>query len=97
MKYKIVLVPFPFDDFSNTKVLPAICLTDKISKYKHVVIAFITSQISNATEETDIKITNIENTGLKTSSAIKLHRIVTIPTNLIKRDLENYLFHIIKQ
>ena len=87
MKHKIVLVPFPFDDFSNTKVRPAICLTDKIGKYKHVVIAFITSQISNATEETDIKISNIENTGLKTTSAIKLHRIVTIPTNLIKREL----------
>ena len=26
MKYKIVLVPFPFDDFSGTKVRPALCL-----------------------------------------------------------------------
>ena len=87
MKYKIVLVPFPFDDFSNTKVRPAICLTNRISKYNHVVIAFITSQVSKATEKTDIKITNIKNTGLKTNSTIKLHRIVTIPTSLIKREL----------
>jgi len=87
MKYKIVLVPFPFDDFSYTKVRPAICLTDKINKYNHVVIAFITSHVTKATEKTDIEITNIKNTGLKTTSAIKLHRIVTIPTELIKREL----------
>ena len=87
MKYKIVLVPFPFDNFSDLKVRPAICLTDKIDKYNHVVIAFITSQISKTTGKTDIRITNIKNTGLKTNSTIKIHRIVTIPTNLIKREL----------
>jgi len=25
---KVVLVPFPFDDFSGTKVRPTVCLTD---------------------------------------------------------------------
>ncbi len=87
MKYKIILVPFPFDDLSQTKVRPAICLTDTIGKYHHVVIAFITSQVVKATEATDIKITNLQNTGLKVISAIKLHRIVTISTDLIKREL----------
>ena len=89
MKYKIILVPFPFDDFSQTKVRPAICLTNKIEKYNHVVIAFITSQISKANDKTDIKITNLEETGLKINSAIKLHRIVTISANIIKRELGN--------
>ncbi len=28
MRGKIVLLPFPFDDFSATKVRPALCLTD---------------------------------------------------------------------
>ena len=87
MKYKIVLVPFPFDDLSKTKVRPAICLTNKIGKYNHVVIAFITSQIAKIIEDTDIEITNLENTGLKVNSTIKLHRIVTISTDLIKREL----------
>lgn len=87
MKYKIVLIPFPFDDFSTTKVRPAICLTNKISKYNHIVVAFITSQVQKAVENTDIVINNEVDTGLKTKSAIKLHRIVTIPTNLIKREL----------
>jgi hypothetical protein len=37
MKYKIVLVPFPFDDLTATKVRPAACLTDEI---KPTVISF---------------------------------------------------------
>jgi mRNA interferase MazF len=45
MKNSIVLVPFPFDDFSSTKVRPALCLTNLISGYNHVVISFITSQV----------------------------------------------------
>ena len=55
MKWKIVLVPFPFDDLSGIKVRPAICLTDEISPYKHVVIAFITSQVAKAVETSDIQ------------------------------------------
>ena len=54
MRYKIVLVPFPFDDLESVKVRPAICLTTTIGTYKHVVIAFITSQISKATEISDL-------------------------------------------
>ncbi len=27
-KGKVVLVPFPFDDLSSTKVRPAVCLTE---------------------------------------------------------------------
>ncbi len=43
IKNSIVLVPFPFDDFSESKVRPAICLTSEIGKYHHIIIAFITS------------------------------------------------------
>ncbi len=44
IKGKVVLVPFPFDDFSSTKVRPAICLTNPIGPHRHVVLAFISSQ-----------------------------------------------------
>lgn len=91
MKHSIVLVPFPFDDLSRTKVRPAICLTDPISPYDHVVIAFITSQIDKAIESSDLQITKEDagfaQTGLKVSSAIRLHRLVTIPQRLIHRKL----------
>jgi len=45
IKNSIVLVPFPFDDFSVSKVRLALCLTSDIGKYKQVIIAFISSKI----------------------------------------------------
>lgn len=45
IKNSIVLVMFPFDDFSTSKVIPALCLTNEIGKYEHVIIAFISSKI----------------------------------------------------
>lgn len=54
MRYKVVLVPFPFDDLSGQKVRPAVCLTDPVGAYKHVVLAFISSTIPSVVESTDI-------------------------------------------
>ncbi|MDX2301477.1 MAG: type II toxin-antitoxin system PemK/MazF family toxin [Microscillaceae bacterium] len=91
MRYKIILVPFPFDDLRSTKVRPAVCLSEQISSYNHVVIAFITSQIQRANEDSDLYILNSDpdfaGTGLMRSSAIRLHRLVTIPIDLIRREL----------
>ena len=91
MKNKIVLVPFPFDDLTSSKVRPALCLTNSIGAYNHVVIAFITSQISKASEISDLPIlmtdSDFRQTGLKIDSAIRLHRLVTIPTTFIQRQL----------
>ena len=88
MRWKIVLVPFPFDDLSALKVRPAICLTNEIGAYKHIVIAFITSQLPKATEATDIPLSpaysDFYQTGLKVPSAIRLHRLVTIPSHLVR-------------
>ena len=87
MRYKIVLVPFPFDNFSATKVRPAVCLTEKIGKYNHIVIAFITSQTPSDKTETDVFLEKGEETGLKINSLLRLHRLTTIPYDLIKRQL----------
>lgn len=91
IKNSIVLVPFPFDDFSVSKVRPALCLTSEIGKYNHVIIAFISSQIPEDLIESDLLIRNhSENslgTGLTVDSVIRLHKIVTIPKSLIKRKL----------
>lgn len=91
MQFRIVLVPFPFDDLSGKKVRPALCLTKKISNYDHVVIAFITSQISKATEPSDILISSrdpqFKSTGLKIDSAVRLHRLATIPHRIMLRTL----------
>ena len=91
IKNKIVLVPFPFDNFSTIKVRPAVCLTNTIGKYNHIVIAFISSRIPIEPLETDIiikkKDISFKKTGLTVDSVIKIHKVVTIPKKLIKREL----------
>jgi mRNA interferase MazF len=91
MKDRIVLVPFPFDDFSATKVRPALCLTPEIGRYKQIVVAFISSNVNTNEDEFDVLLMKddklSEGTGLIVDSVIKLHRIVTIPKHIIKRKL----------
>jgi mRNA interferase MazF len=91
LKNTIVLVPFPFDDFSVSKVRPALCLTSEIGKYNHVIIAFISSKIPDDLIDSDLIVKkqseNTPGTGLSVDSVIRLHKIVTIPKSLIKRKL----------
>lgn len=88
---KIVLVPFPFDDLSATKVRPALCLTDPIGPQRHVVIAFITSRVPPDPFATDLVLPadhpDFPSTGLRVASTIRLHRLMTVSTGLIRREL----------
>lgn len=87
----VVLVPFPFDDFSETKVRPALCLTEEIGNYDHVIIAFISSRIPDLLAESDIEVSQDSEDGrlcgFRVDSVIRLHKMVTIPKSLIKRRL----------
>ena len=91
MKFNVVLVPFPYDDLLTNKVRPAVCLTDEIQPYGHVVLAFITSSVSANPSDTDlvIDIDDVEflHTGLKMSSTIRLHRLATISRRLIRKKI----------
>ena len=91
MKYKIVLVPFPFDDLTANKVRPAVCLTDEIKPHNHIVLAFITSQVSAIAPATDFVIdksdADFTTTGLKVSSTIRLHRLMTVTKSIVLREL----------
>lgn len=90
-KYKVVLIPFPFDDISNNKVRPAVCLTEPIGQYRHIVLAFITSRVPEELLETDILIASddedFETSGLKVSSVLRLHRMMTATTSIIRREM----------
>ena len=90
-KYKVVLVPFPFDDLSSTKVRPAVCLTNPIGPHRHVILAFITSRVITDSPETDLALNVDEpdfvSTGLHVSSTLQLHRLMTLSTTLIQREL----------
>ncbi|GAB4533998.1 MAG: type II toxin-antitoxin system PemK/MazF family toxin [Anaerolineae bacterium] len=90
-RYKVVLVPFPFDDLSSSKVRPAVCLTDPIGPHRHVILAFITSRVSSEPLASDLVLASDEPdfafTGLRTSSMLQLHRLMTATTALIRREL----------
>ena len=91
MKHKVVLVPFPFDDLSSAKVRPAVCLTEPIGQHRHVVLAFINSRVPDELLSTDLVFSETEKdfsvTGLRVSSALQLHRMMTVATNIIVREL----------
>ena len=88
---KVVLVPFPFDDLSTTKVRPAVFLTDPIGPYRHVILAFITSRIPIDLLESDVVLdadqANFTATGLWGASTLRLHRLMTVTTALIRREV----------
>lgn len=91
MRYKVVLVPFPFDDLSGNKVRPAVCLTGAIGSHYHVVLAFITSVVPPALEPTDVLLdpgtADFARTGLRVRSALRLHRMITISAAMVQRQL----------
>ena len=88
---KVVLVPFPFEDLSTTKVRPAVCLTDPIGPYRHVILTFITSRIPTDLLESDVVLdcgqVDFATTGLRVTSTLCLHRLMTATTALIRREL----------
>jgi mRNA interferase MazF len=88
---KVVLVPFPFDDLSSSKVRPAVALTEPVGLHRHVILAFITSQIPAEPLPTDLVLDagdpDFGTTGLRVSSTLQLHRLMTLTTALIQREL----------
>jgi mRNA interferase MazF len=88
---KVVLVPFPFDDLSAGKVRPAVCLTEEIGPYRHVVLAFISSRIPEDPEPSDMLLEadadGFSATGLRVSSVLRLHRLMTVTATFVTREL----------
>jgi len=91
MRYSVVLVPFPFDDLSGSKVRPAVCLTNALGAHRHVVLAFITSAVPPKLEPTDVLLdpgsADFERSGLRVRSTLRLHRMVTVSAASIQRQL----------
>ncbi|MBN3874540.1 type II toxin-antitoxin system PemK/MazF family toxin [Nostoc sp. JL33] len=90
-KGKIVLIPFPFDDLSAIKLRPAICLTNPVGSYKHIILALITSKIPSDLMETDIVLDtshpDFAANGLNKPSTIRLDHLMTVRKSLIQREL----------
>jgi mRNA interferase MazF len=90
-KGKVVLVPFPFDDFTSEKVRPAVCLTEPIGPYGHIILAFISTQTPEQPLASDLLINSLDSdfglTGLRVTSWLRLHRLMTVTSSIIKRKL----------
>ena len=78
-KGDIILVKFPFTDFSGNKLRPAAILAET----EHdVTVSFITTQM-DWQEVTDIVIKPSESNGIKKDSLIRVAKIATIDKDLV--------------
>ncbi len=88
---KVVLVPFPWDDFSSQKVRPALCLTEPRGEFRQIVVAYIGSRIPEDILDTDVILSGndleINRSGLHKTSVIRVHRLITIQTSSIKSEI----------
>ena len=87
-KWDIVLVPFPFTDFSSIKKRPALIISP--DSYNNsgddVLIAFITSNIPNNLKKGDFLIKNWKTSGLPLPSLLKI-KIPTVNKSIIIKTL----------
>jgi mRNA interferase MazF len=77
---QIVLLRFPFTDGISFKRRPALIIQD--SDDGDVIVCRITSKIYQS--DFDIEINNLEKSGLKLPSVIRIHKIATLEKNLVE-------------
>ena len=77
---QVVLLRFPFTDGTTYKRRPALVIHD--SDDGDVVVCRITSKIYSS--DFDIEITNLEKSGLKLPSVIRVHKIATLEKDLVE-------------
>lgn len=91
MKGKVVLIRFPFDDLSSSKVRPAVCLTNPVGLNQHIIFALITSRIPGDLLDTDIVIDtshpDFVSIGLNKASTIRLDHLITLRKSIVMREL----------
>lgn len=80
----IILLPFPYDDFSNQKIRPAIIVGKTRSKVGAYIIAKITTEIRN-----DVSSFRLENTYLSVPTAkaseVRCNELLTVSEKIFIR------------
>ncbi len=81
----IVLVRFPFSDYSSTKLRPALVIS--ATNEKDICVAFISSVTPIELEKTDFLLTEEDDdflqTRLKKDSVFKMNKIATLDKSII--------------
>lgn len=77
---EVVLLRFPFTDGTSLKRRPALVIHE--SNDGDVIVCRITSKMYHS--DFDIEIENLDKTGLKLPSVIRVHKIATLEKNLVE-------------
>lgn len=77
---QVVLLRFPFTDGVTYKRRPALIIND--FEDGDVIVCRITSKIYHS--DFDIEITNLDKSGLKLPSVIRVHKIATLEKELVE-------------
>jgi len=84
-KGSIILVQFPFTDYSSSKLRPALVISTE--NKEDVCVAFISSVIPPQLSDTDFFLSQnnpeFKLTGLKVDSIIKLRKVATLDLDII--------------
>lgn len=85
--YQIVKFLFPFaDNFDKAKPRPCLVISPSFGKHNQIILAYITTDLKDKLD-TDIFIDSTKpiftETGLRSLSLIKLHRLITVTPSQI--------------
>ena len=78
---EIVLIPFPFSDFVNRKVRPAVVISETKDIYKDAILCAISSVVPITLNQNEILLLPSIKNGLRKNSILKVDRIVTAKAN----------------
>jgi len=73
----IVLIPFPFAEFTKRKVRPAAVVCETKDVYKDLVLCAISSVVQSKFSENEMLLSVDKENGLRKNSVLKVDRIVT--------------------
>jgi mRNA interferase MazF len=88
---EIHLAKFPFGDAPGMKVRPVLLLTEPVGAIPEILVAYISSVIPARLLPSDLllnpSLPEFRSTNLKTSSALRLHKLATIHCSSLARYL----------
>jgi mRNA interferase MazF len=86
--FDVILVPFPFSNLEAAKLRPCLVLmTMKPARYpQHLIVAMMTSHVEKHFPH-DLLVENPSEAGLPKPTLIRLAKVVTIDSSLIKKRL----------
>ena len=74
----VVLVPFPYAELTNIKIRPAVVIAITSDKYKDVFVAAVSSVVPQKLSDNEILLAPDVSNNLRTSSVLKVDRLVTL-------------------